>query len=225
MGRGKTKPSSLAGNGPQAQIEIIERLAAAVERDYATGEHTKRVGHMSALLAQTLGLPDEQVELIRRAAPLHDMGKIGIPDRILLKPGRLTPEEFEVMKTHTTLGAAMLSGSRHPLLQLAERIALSHHERWDGNGFPQALKGKAIPREARIVAVADAFDAMNSDRPYRRALSSEEVWEILVDGAGRQWDLAVVDALSVLRMQVEIARPLELPAFFDREQVAADPRR
>ncbi len=159
----------------------------------------KRVGQTSALLARALGLGEAEVEMVRLAAPLHDLGKIAIPEAILLKPGRLTPEELAVMQTHTSIGAAMLSGSRHPVLRMAQRIALSHHERWDGGGFPQGLRGEAIPLEARIVAVADAFDAMNADRPYRPALSSEEVWEILVDGAGKQCGRAAFVGLSSRR--------------------------
>jgi len=140
----------------EARIEILERLALAAEyRDDATGQHTHRVGQTAALLARALGLPEAQVELIRRAAPLHDIGKIGVPDGILLKPGPLTAEEFEMMKAHTVIGARILSCSRFPLLQMAQRIALSHHERWDGRGFPQGLRGEAIPLEARIVAVAE----------------------------------------------------------------------
>ena len=212
----------------ECHVETLERLALAAEYrdDLTRGEHVRRVGQTSALLARALGVPEDQVEMIRLAAPLHDLGKIAIPETILLKPGRLTPDEFEVMKTHTSIGAAMLSGSRHALLQMAERIARSHHERWDGGGFPQGLRGEAIPLEARIVAVADAFDAMNSDRPYRKALSSEEVWDILVDGAGRQWDLAVVDALaSLVRMEVQVDRPFDVAAFLEREQMVLDPRR
>ncbi len=181
----------------EARLEILERLALAAEfRDDDTGQHTHRVGETSALLARALRFPDARVELVRRAAPLHDVGKIGIPDLILLKPGKLTSQEYEVMKTHTTIGARMLSGSRFPLLQLAAEIALSHHERRDGAGFPRGLKGEAIPIEARIVAVADAFDAMTYDRPYRKALPASEAWEILSDGAGTQWDARVVEALA-----------------------------
>ena len=181
----------------EARIEILERLAVAAEyRDDDTGQHTRRVGQASAALAKALGLPEAQVELIRRAAPLHDAGKIGIPDPILLKPGKLTPGELKVMKTHTAIGASILSGSRFPLLQMAEEIALTHHERWDGTGYPQGLKGEAIPIEGRIVAVADAYDAMTNNRPYHKALPPEEAWEILRDGAGRQWDESVVKAFA-----------------------------
>src|SRR5687767_1373923 len=142
-----------------AQFEIIERLARAAEfRDDNTGQHTARVGQMSALIARQLGLPDAQVSLIRRAAPLHDVGKIGIPDSILLKLGRLTPDEFEIVKTHTSIGARILSGSQFPIMRLAEEIAFSHHERWDGDGYAGVV-GSAIPLAGRIVAVADVFDA------------------------------------------------------------------
>ncbi|MDQ7849898.1 MAG: HD domain-containing protein [Armatimonadota bacterium] len=209
-------------------VEALERLALVAEYrdDLSRGEHVKRVGQASALLARALGLGEAEVEMVRLAAPLHDLGKIAIPESILLKPGRLTPEELTVMQSHTSLGAAMLAGSRHPVLQMAQRIALSHHERWDGGGFPQGLRGEAIPLEARIVAVADAFDAMSADRPYRLALSSEEVWEILVDGAGKQWDLQVVDALaSLVGPQVQVDRPFDLSAFLQREQAMLDPRR
>src|SRR5919109_5131605 len=156
------------------QVEILERLALAAEyRDDDTGEHTKRVGETAAQIAQTLGWPSEEVELIRRAAPLHDVGKIAISDSILLKPGKLTPEEFERMKTHTGLGAKMLSGGRFALLQLAEQIALTHHERWDGTGY-MGLCGEAIPLAGRIVSVADVFDALVSERPYKKAWTQEE---------------------------------------------------
>lgn len=181
----------------QAQIEILERLALAAEyRDDDTGQHTYRVGRTSGLIARALALPDAQAELIRRAAPLHDVGKIGVPDSILLKPAKLTPDEFEVIKTHTTIGARILSGSKFPLLQLAREIALAHHERWDGGGFPEGLAGEAIPLEARIVAVADAYDAMTSNRPYRRALLRQEAWNILWEGAGTQWDERVIEAFA-----------------------------
>ncbi len=225
-----------AGTGRKERIpgvntilaETLERLALVAEYrdDLTQGEHVRRVGQTSARIARLLRLPERQVEMIRLSAPLHDLGKIAIPERILLKPGPLLPDEFEAMKTHTTAGAAMLAGSAHPVLQMAQRIALSHHERWDGGGFPQGLHGEAIPLEARIVAVADAFDAMNSDRPYRRALSAEEVWNILVDGAGRQWDLTVVDALaSLMRVDVQMDRPFDLTAFLEEERIALDPRR
>lgn len=187
----------------ETQIEILERLALAAEyRDDDTGEHTKRVGLMSAQIAQALGLPEPEVELIRRASPLHDVGKIAIPDSILLKPGKLTVEEFQLMKTHTTLGAKMLSGGRFPLLQRAEEIALTHHERWDGTGH-LGLQEKAIPIAGRIVTVADVFDALISERPYKEAWPPTEAIEEIRRQSGRQFDPQVVDAF----LQVVINSP------------------
>jgi len=178
----------------ETQVEILERLALAAEyRDDNTGEHTRRVGQMSAQIAQVLGLPEIEVGLIRRAAPLHDVGKIAIPDSILLKPGRLTPEEFELMKTHTTVGARILSGGRFPLLQTAEEIALTHHERWDGAGY-SGLKGTSIPIAGRIVAVADVFDALTSARPYKGAWPRVEAIEEVQRQSGKQFDPGVVEA-------------------------------
>jgi putative two-component system response regulator len=178
-----------------AQIEILERLAMAAEyRDDNTGQHTRRVGQTSALIAQELGWPESQVSLIRRAAPLHDIGKIGIPDHILLKQGRLTAEEFETIRGHTTIGARILSGSRFPLLQMAEQIALSHHERWDGNGYSAGLKQDAIPLVGRIVAVADVFDALTQQRPYKNAWPLGEAFAEVERQRGRQFDPAVAEA-------------------------------
>ncbi len=180
----------------EAYVEMLDRLAVAAEfRDDGTGQHTRRVGQLSAILAQNLGLPADQVELIRRAAPLHDVGKIGIPDHILLKPGALGPDEFEVMKTHVTVGGRILSGGRFALLKLAEEIAMTHHERWNGTGYPRGMQGEAIPLPGRIAAVADAFDAMLSARPYRDALPMEQAVNIIKDGAGAHFDPRVVDAL------------------------------
>jgi putative two-component system response regulator len=176
------------------QVEILERLALAAEyRDDDTGEHTKRVGKTAARIAEALGWSARDVELIRRAAPLHDVGKIAIPDSILLKPGKLTPEEFEQMKTHTRLGAQMLSGGRFPLLQLAEQVALTHHERWDGTGY-LGLCEEAIPIAGRIVTVADVFDALISERPYKSAWSLSEALEEIKCQSGRQFDPCIVKA-------------------------------
>jgi putative two-component system response regulator len=187
-----------------AQIEIIERLAKAAEfRDDNTGQHTERVGQMAALLARELGLPDAQVVLIRRAAPLHDVGKIGIPDAILLKLGKLTPAEFELVKTHTTIGARILSGSRFALLRLAEEIAFSHHEHWDGAGYA-GLVGDRIPLVGRIVTVADVFDALTQKRPYKAAWPVEEAVAEIDHQRGRQFDPDVVDAF--LRVVAQQAR-------------------
>jgi putative two-component system response regulator len=185
-----------------AQIEIIERLARAAEfRDDNTGQHTERVGQMAALLARQIGLPDPQVSLIRRAAPLHDVGKIGIPDSVLLKLGKLTLEEFELVKTHTTIGARILSGSRFGVLRLAEEIAFSHHERWDGDGYV-GIKQDQIPLAGRIVAVADVFDALTQKRPYKAAWPITEAIAEIERQRTRQFDPEVVDAfLRVIDQQ------------------------
>jgi putative two-component system response regulator len=179
----------------EARNEVIERLAMAAEyRDDATGGHIQRVGKVSAQLAAALGLPEGDVELIARTAPLHDVGKIAVPDSILLKPGRLTAEEFEQVKVHSRIGAAILSGDSFPLLSMAGRIALTHHERWDGTGYPQGLTGEDIPLEGRIVAVADVFDALLNERPYKRAWSFEEAVEEIGAQRGQQFDPDVVEA-------------------------------
>jgi putative two-component system response regulator len=177
-----------------AQLEMMERLARAAEyRDYDTGTHAQRVGDMSSLLGEALGLPYEESEMIRRAAPLHDVGKIGIPDVILLKPGKLTVEEFEQMKAHTVIGAGILSGSRSRLLQLAEEIALYHHEWWNGAGYA-GLEGTEIPIAARICAVADVYDALTHARPYRGAWPLEDVTNEIHRKNGTHFDPGVVDA-------------------------------
>lgn len=178
----------------EAQIEIIERLAIAAEfRDDNTGQHTQRVGQMSALLARQLGLPDSQVSLIARAAPLHDVGKIGVPDTILLKIGKLTPAEFELVKQHTVIGARILSGGKFPLLRLAEDIAYSHHERWDGQGYA-GLRKTDIPLAGRIVAVADVFDALTQQRPYKPAWPVGEAIAEIDRQREHQFDPGVVEA-------------------------------
>lgn len=187
-----------------AQIEIIERLAIAAEfRDDNTGQHTQRVGQMSALLARQLGLPDSHVGLIARAAPLHDVGKIGVPDTILMKMGKLTPDEFEIVKQHTVIGARILSGGKFPLLKLAEEIAFSHHERWDGGGYA-GLRGADVPLAGRIVAVADVFDALTQQRPYKPAWPVAEAIGEIDRQRERQFDPAVVDAfLRVIHTEPE----------------------
>lgn len=178
-----------------ARLETVERLAMAAEfRDDVTGEHIKRVGRLSMLTARELDLVDDTIRLIERAAPLHDVGKIGIPDHILLKPERLNDDEWELMKRHTTIGARLLAGTDDPLLKMAETIALSHHERWDGNGYPHRSARDAVPVEARIVAVADVFDALTHDRPYKTAWSVEAALEEISDKRGTQFAPEVVDA-------------------------------
>jgi putative two-component system response regulator len=183
----------------EAQVEILHRLALAAEyRDDITGRHAERVGLLSALLARELGCPNEEVRLIRRAATLHDVGKIGVPDAILMKPGSLTKLEYELMKTHTEIGARILSGSRFPLLKMAREIALCHHDRWDGTGYEGGRAGEDIPLVGRIVAVADVFDSLSHERPYKQAFSLDEAVEEIRGGSGTQFDPAVVRAFEVL---------------------------
>jgi len=182
----------------ETQVEILERLALAAEyRDDDTGQHTQRVGQMAGEVARALGLPPMEVELIRRAAPLHDVGKIGIPDAVLLKPGKLTAEETARIQTHTTLGAKMLSGGRFALLQKAEEIARTHHEHWDGGGY-MGLRGEAIPLAGRIVAVADVFDALTHVRVYKPAWPAAEAVAEIEQQSGRQFDPQVVAAFLKL---------------------------
>jgi putative two-component system response regulator len=178
----------------RSREETIHRLARAAEfRDLETGRHIERVSRYCALIATRLGLEDERVELLRLAAPLHDIGKIGIPDRILLKPGSLTPDERRVIETHSEIGYHMLAESGQELLELAATIAWTHHERIDGEGYPRRLSGEEIPLVGRIVAVADVFDALTSDRVYRPALPVDETVRVLRGARGTQFDEAVLD--------------------------------
>ena len=187
-----------------SQLQVIQRLALAGEyRDDDTGQHTRRVGELSARIGAALGMPDDQLRLLRQAAPLHDVGKIAIPDSILLKPRRLTLDEFERMKVHTTVGAAMLIGPGFALLEMAETIASTHHERWDGTGYPAGLAGTAIPLVGRIVAIADVFDALTHARPYKDAWTVADAVTEIGHQRGQQFDPGIVDAfLRVLPDQV-----------------------
>ena len=176
-----------------AEVTCLQGLARAAEyRDDATGHHIQRVGRLAGLLGIEMGLPEDRVGLLHDAATLHDIGKIGIPDSILLKPGKLTNEEFEQMKAHTRIGAEILAGSHFPVLAMAEKIALYHHERWDGYGYGQ-LAGKAIPIEARIVCLADTFDVLTHDRPYRAAWSVSDALAEIRRQKERQFDPRIVD--------------------------------
>lgn len=182
-----------------AQLEDLKRLALVSEyRDDDTSRHTERVAHTAGLLASELGLDGELVSTIRSAAALHDVGKIGIPDNILLKPGKLTAEEFELIKTHTTIGGRILGESDFPILQMASEIALSHHEHWDGRGYPSELRGEAIPITGRVVAVADAFDAMTHARPYKSAFSVGHAVAEIRRCSGTQFDPRIVKAFMTL---------------------------
>ena len=183
----------------QYQVEIIHRLARAAEyRDNETGMHVIRMSKLCERLARGLGLNDHECHLIRHASPMHDIGKIGIPDHILLKPGKLTREEWAVMKTHANIGALILSGSESEFLQMAEIIAGSHHERWDGSGYPRGLKGEEIPLMARIVTVCDVFDALTSDRPYKKAWSIEDTIAEMESQSGKLFDPHVLRVFIIL---------------------------
>lgn len=187
----------------RAHEETIHRLlSAAMCRDEETGAHVRRVGLYSELLAAAAGWPKPMVEQIRLAAPMHDIGKIGIPDAILRKPGKLTADEYKVMKTHTLIGAQMLAGSDSSVLQLAEEIALHHHERMDGSGYPHGLRGERIPESARIVALADVFDALTHDRVYRPAMDVEAAMATMQAGQGTLFDSELFTLFCTVLPQV-----------------------
>jgi putative two-component system response regulator len=188
----------------------VSRLGRAVEsRDTGTGLHIDRMAAISQRLASAAGMPDAAAELLGHAAVLHDVGKVGIPDRILGKPGHFDDDERAVMQTHTTIGADILAGSSSALIQLAAVIARSHHERWDGTGYPDGLRGEEIPLAARISAVSDVFDALLSPRPYKPAWPLDAVLAELRDQRGRQFDPALVDAFLELvpTLDAELVAP------------------
>jgi HD-GYP domain-containing protein (c-di-GMP phosphodiesterase class II) len=190
------------------RLEMLRRLALAAEyRDDNTREHTERVAALAARLGRRLGLSDLAVNHLRHAAPLHDLGKIAIPDSILLKPGRLAPQEFEVVKTHAEAGARVLADAESEVLEVAESIARSHHERWDGTGYPDALVGAEIPLVGRVVHVADVFDVLVHERPYKEAFSVEDAAEEITGGAGTQFDPEVVAAFADLGPRAWLAAP------------------
>ena len=178
----------------EAHLETIHRLSVAAEyRDEDTAMHLKRMSNYSALIARRMGLSDKEANLILYASPMHDVGKIGIPDDILFKQGRLTAEEFEIMKTHAEIGARILAGSKAEVIQMAERIAMSHHEKWNGSGYPNGLKGEDIPLVGRITAIADVFDALTTRRPYKPAFPNEKAYSIIREEKGSHFDPHVVE--------------------------------
>ncbi|MFH1117842.1 MAG: HD domain-containing phosphohydrolase, partial [Pseudomonadota bacterium] len=189
----------------EREEEVVFRLLSSMGfRDDETGAHARRIGLYAALMARGLGWKQEEVDKILLAAPMHDLGKIGINDAILRKPGRLTAEEFEEMKKHTTIGAKILRGSEVPLIRLAEEIALSHHEKWDGSGYPQGLAGDAIPPSGRITAVADVYDALVHKRVYKEAYPEEKALAVLEEGRGRHFCPEVVTVF--MNMHPEMRR-------------------
>jgi putative two-component system response regulator len=178
-----------------ASLDTIYRLARAAEyKDGGTGAHIKRIGQYCAVITRQMGLSSDKTEKIIYAAPMHDIGKIGIPDRLLLKPGKLDPDEWEIMKRHTIMGSEILQSSDVEFIKLAEVIALTHHEKWDGSGYPEGLRGERIPLAGRIVAIADVFDALTSKRPYKEAFSVEESLNIIRKSSGTHFDPNIVDA-------------------------------
>ncbi len=187
----------------ETRLQIVQRLGLAAEyKDNETGLHVIRMSHYARLLGLAAGMNEQQADDLLHAAPLHDVGKIGIPDRILQKPGKLDPDEWRIMQTHVAIGANIIGQHERGVLAMAHRIALSHHEKWDGSGYPSGLAGEAIPLEGRIVAVADVFDALTSVRPYKKAWSLEEALQYLRDNRDQHFQPALVDLFMTLIPQV-----------------------
>ena len=186
-----------------SSLDTIHRLARAAEyKDEDTGDHIKRMSQYSASIARKMGLSNQEVENILYAAPMHDVGKIGIPDRILLKPGKLDNDEWEIMKKHTAIGAEILQGSDAEFIRLAEMIAFTHHEKWDGTGYPKGLRGEDIPIAGRIVAIADVFDALTSNRPYKPPYPVKESLDIIIEGSGKHFDPDIVGAFFGIKNEI-----------------------
>jgi len=187
----------------KSQIDAIQRLSRAVEyRDSETGAHTMRMGQYVHHLAEALGFSEGECEVISTASSLHDVGKIGIPDSILKKPAALTPEEREIMKTHTTIGVNLLSGSNSKFFQMGKEIALTHHEKWDGSGYPNGLKGEEIPLSGRICGLCDVFDALTSKRPYKEAWTIDKAVEEVTKNKGTHFDPHIVDCFIKILPQI-----------------------
>ena len=178
----------------QTQLQMVQRLCMAAEhRDEETGNHILRMSHICKILGLASGMNSEEAELLLHASPMHDIGKIGIPDNILLKPGKLTPEEWKIMQNHTTIGEKLLANDDSPLMSMARDIAYTHHEKWDGSGYPKGIKGTDIPIGGRIAALADVFDALTSERPYKKAWSIDDALGLLKDNRGKHFDPELVD--------------------------------
>jgi len=178
----------------ESYLDTIHRLVLAAEyKDEDTGDHIMRMSKYCALIAEKIGLPDNQVQNILSATSMHDIGKVGIPDKIIMKPGKLTHEEFEIIKAHTIIGAKILDGSRSEILRMGQQIAISHHEKWDGTGYPYGIAGTQIPFAGRIVALSDTFDALTSRRPYKTPYPIEIAIQIIQKGRERSFDPEIVD--------------------------------
>lgn len=191
----------------RSRLDIVRRLGRASEfRDNETGQHILRMSHASALLAHSAGWDSQACELMLNASPMHDVGKIGIPDGILLKPGPLTTDERDIMKRHTIIGAEILADSGTDLLEMAREIALAHHEKWDGSGYPHRLAGEAIPQSARIVAITDVFDALTSERPYKKPWTVDETVRFMNANAGKQFDPCLLERFTALIPEVQQIR-------------------
>jgi putative two-component system response regulator len=199
----------------ETRLEIVRRLGRAAEyRDNETGLHIIRMSKFSELIGRGAGLDDRQCEMLLNASPMHDIGKIGIPDRILLKPGKFEPDEWEIMKTHAAIGCEILSGHPSELMEMARVIAESHHEKWDGSGYPHGLCGEDIPLVGRIVALADVFDALTSTRPYKEAWRVEDALQYIEENSSTHFDPALVSAFravlpGILAIKEAYAEPLE----------------
>ncbi len=197
----------------RTRLQVVQRLGMAAEyRDEETGKHIMRMSHISALLARASGWSEADCELILHASPMHDIGKIGIPDAILCKPGKFEPHEWELIKTHTTIGHILLDGDDSDLMRMAREIALTHHEKWDGSGYPNGLAGDAIPQAGRIAALADVFDALTSVRPYKKAWTVEAAVNLIKENSGRHFDPELVATFlqelpGILQIRERFAEP------------------
>lgn len=194
-----------------SRLEIIRRLGLAAEyKDNETGNHVLRMSLFSQMLARAVGLSEEDSEMILHAAPMHDIGKIGIPDRVLLKPGKLDSEEWAIMQSHVEIGVELLSGSDVPLMVMAKNIAATHHERWDGSGYPAGLSGENIPIEGRICALCDVFDALTSERPYKNAWPVREAMDHIRSQSGNHFDPKLVEKFDQILDEVLVCRQMHL---------------
>lgn len=197
----------------ETRLQIVQRLGMAAEyRDEETGNHILRMSHISTLLAKNIGWNNSECELMLLASPMHDIGKIGIPDNILLKPGKFESDEWEIMKTHASIGGKLLDGDSSDLMHLAKEIAISHHEKWDGSGYPNGIKGEAIPISGRIAALADVFDALTSERPYKKAWTVEDAINLIKDNSGKHFDPKLVDVFmeqlpNIIKIREQFSEP------------------